>query len=402
MSKGANTPVPRTPVRLALHWRHGPGVPDAWTAALLMTADGRVAPGGVVGGGRPAPGGGAVRHEGRGAGGDRTTESVHVDLPAVPAHVERVVLVALAGSGTFGAVPGLDVTVTDAAGHRELARYESRDTTTETAFVAGELYRRQGGWKFRAVGQGYAGGAGALAAAHGLAPGLLPAPSATAAPPPARPAPPSAPARPSAVTLTKAAPSVSLAKQGATTGTLHVNLNWQAPPPPRGWFARNAVPRPPLDLDLGALYEMADGTKGVVQALGNAFGDLRRPPWIHLDGDDRTGAVEGGENLTVNLDHTRDFRRVLVFVTIYEGAAGFAGLHATVTLRPQHGAPVTFSLDECDVPSPVCALALLTQGPDGLVVHREARYLVPGRASSPQRALDEAYGWGLRWTPGRK
>ncbi|NEE61502.1 TerD family protein, partial [Streptomyces sp. SID8455] len=82
--------------------------------------------GGVVGGGRPAPGGGAVRHEGRGAGGDRTTESVHVDLPAVPAHVERVVLVALAGSGTFGAVPGLDVTVTDAAGHRELARYESR------------------------------------------------------------------------------------------------------------------------------------------------------------------------------------------------------------------------------------------------------------------------------------
>ncbi|MGG7613857.1 TerD family protein, partial [Streptomyces sp. ZG43] len=211
-----------------------------------------------------------------------------------------------------------------------------------------------------------------------------------------------APARPAAVTLTKAAPSVSLAKQGATTGALHVNLNWQAPPAPRGWFARNAAPQAPLDLDLGALYELADGTKGVVQALGNAFGDLHRPPWIHLDGDDRTGAVATGENLTVNLDHTRDFRRVLVFVTIYEGAADFAGLHATVTLRPQHGAPVTFSLDECDVPSPVCALALLTQGPDGLVVHREARYPVPGRRSSPQRALDEAYGWGLRWTPGRK
>ncbi len=260
----------------------------------------------------------------------------------------------MVGNGTFGAVPGLDVTVTDAAGDRELARYESRDTTTETAFVAGELYRRQGGWKFRAVGQGYAGGATELAAA--------------------------------AVTLTKAAPSVSLTKQGATTGALHVNLNWQAP----------------LDLDLGALYELADGTKGVVQALGNAFGDLHRPPWVHLDGDDRTGAVAAGENLTVNLDHTRDFRRVLVFVTLYEGAADFSGLHATVTMRTQHGAPVTFSLDECDVPSPVCALALLTQGPDGLVVHREARCLVPGRRSGPQRALDEAYGWGLRWTPGRK
>ncbi|WP_406707150.1 TerD domain-containing protein [Streptomyces albidoflavus] len=392
MSKGANTPVPQAPVRLRLHWRHGAGVPDARTAALLVTEDGRVAPDGVVGGDRPVPGG-AVRHEGRTVTGGRTAETLHVDLPAVPDRVERVVLLALVADGTFGAVPGLDVTVTDAAGDHELARYESRDTTTETAFVAGELYRRQGGWKFRAVGQGYAGGAAELAAAHGLSPGLLPAPRTPAAP---------APARPAAVTLTKAAPSVSLAKQGATTGALHVNLNWQAPPAPRGRFARNAAPQAPLDLDLGALYELADGTKGVVQALGNAFGDLGRPPWIHLDGDDRTGAVAAGENLTVNLDHTRDFRRVLVFVTIYEGAADFSGLHATVTLRPQYGAPVTFSLDECDVPSPVCALALLTQGPDGLVVRREARYLVPGRRSSPQRALDEAYGWGLRWTPGRK
>lgn len=371
-------------------------MPDARTAALLVTEDGRVAPDGVVGGDRPVPGG-AVRHEGRTVTGGRTAETLHVDLPALPDRVERVVLVALVADGTFGAVPGLDVTVTDAAGDHELARYESRDTTTETAFLAGELYRRQGGWKFRAVGQGYAGGAAELAAAHGLSPGLLPAPRTPAAPAPAQ-----APARPAAVTLTKAAPSVSLAKQGATTGALHVNLNWQAPPAPRGWFARNAAPQAPLDLDLGALYELADGTKGVVQALGNAFGDLGRPPWIHLDGDDRTGAVAAGENLTVNLDHTRDFRRVLVFVTIYEGAADFSGLHATVTLRPQHGAPVTFSLDECDVPSPVCALALLTQGPDGLVVRREARYLVPGRRSSAQRALDEAYGWGLRWTPGRK
>ncbi|SCD47668.1 tellurite resistance protein TerA [Streptomyces sp. IgraMP-1] len=392
MSKGANTPVPQAPVRLRLHWRHGAGVPDARTAALLVTEDGRVAPDGVVGGDRPVPGG-AVRHEGRTVTGGRTAETLHVDLPALPDRIERVVLVALVADGTFGEVPGLDVTVTDAAGDHELARYESRDTTTETAFVAGELYRRQGGWKFRAVGQGYAGGAAELAAAHGLSPGLLPAPRTPAAP---------APARPAAVTLTKAAPSVSLAKQGATTGALHVNLNWQAPPAPRGRFARNAAPQAPLDLDLGALYELADGTKGVVQALGNAFGDLGRPPWIHLDGDDRTGAVAAGENLTVNLDHTRDFRRVLVFVTIYEGAADFSGLHATVTLRPQYGAPVTFSLDECDVPSPVCALALLTQGPDGLVVRREARYLVPGRRSSPQRALDEAYGWGLRWTPGRK
>ncbi|MCO6705433.1 TerD family protein, partial [Streptomyces sp. CHA3] len=195
MSKGANTPVPQAPVRLRLHWRHGAGVPDAWTAALLVTGDGRVAPDGVVRGDRPVPGG-AVRHEGRTVTEGRTAESLHVDLPAVPAQVDRVVLVAVVGGGTFGALPGLDVTVTDAAGDQELARYESRDTTTETAFVAGELYRRQGGWKFRAVGQGYAGGAAELAAAHGLAPGLLPAPRTPAAPPPAPPPPPPPPRPP--------------------------------------------------------------------------------------------------------------------------------------------------------------------------------------------------------------
>ncbi len=207
------------------------------------------------------------------------------------------------------------------------------------------------------------------------------------------------------VTLTKAAPSVSLTKQGGTSGALRVNLNWETRKQFSGWgrkLGRAVAQHNDLDLDLCCLYELADGSKGVVQALGNAFGSLHRPPYIHLDGDDRTGAVESGENLTVNLDHLRDFRRILVFVTIYEGARSFADLHATVTLRPQNGAPVDFSLDECTVPSTVCALALITNTGNDLVVQREARYLVPERGVSPQRTIDRAYGWGMNWTPGRK
>ncbi|OUC89800.1 TerD family protein, partial [Streptomyces swartbergensis] len=219
------------------------------------------------------------------------------------------------------------------------------------------------------------------------------------------PAAPPEPVRLTKVTLTKAAPSVSLTKQGGTSGALHVNLNWQVRKQFSGWsskFGRPAAMHSDLDLDLCALYELTDGSKGVVQALGNAFGALHQPPYIHLDGDDRTGAVSTGENLTVNLDHKNDFRRILVFVTIYEGARSFADLNATVTLRPQHGAPVDFSLDECTVPSPVCALALITNTGGDLVVQREARYLVPERGVSPQRTVDYAYGWGMNWTPGRK
>ncbi|WP_443056779.1 TerD family protein, partial [Streptomyces sp. IBSBF 2390] len=215
-------------------------------------------------------------------------------------------------------------------------------------------------------------------------------------------APPSPPVRLSKVTLTKAAPSVSLAKQGGTSGNMRVNLNWQTRKQTQSWGGRWGARQSDIDLDLCALYELTDGRKGVVQALGNAFGSLRHPPYIHLDGDDRTGAVASGENLTVNLDRTRDFRRILVFVTIYEGASSFADLHATVTLQPQHGAPIDFSLDECTVPSTVCALALITNTGGDLVVQREARYLVPDRGVSPQRTVDRAYGWGMNWTPGRK
>ena len=192
------------------------------------------------------------------------------------------------------------------------------------------------------------------------------------------------------MTLTKEAPSVSLTKQGGTSGAMRVNLNWQVQQAVLGLGQRSSA-RPiamhaDLDLDLCALYELADGRKGVVQALGNAFGALHQPPYIHLDGDDRTGAVSTGENLTINLDHAKDLRRILIFVTIYEGARSFAELHATVTLQPQHGAAIDFSLDECTVPSTVCALALITNNGGDLVVQREARYLVTRARQSARSA----------------
>src|SRR3546814_13790592 len=55
-----------------------------------------------------------------------------------------------------------------------------------------------------------------------------------------------------------------------------------------------------IDLDLGVLFEMQDGYKGVIQALGRSFGDFNQEPWISLSGDDRTGAVTGGETIRVN------------------------------------------------------------------------------------------------------
>lgn len=429
MLKGSNTPVPTAALRVELGWRTGPGVPDADASALLLVSGKVRSDADFVFYNQPAHSSGAVRHEGKRDAGGRVTDTLLVDLARVEPEIETLVLAASSDGGGFGQVPDLYIEVQDAAQGAPVARFDNPGATTETAFVLGEFYRRKGAWKFRAVGQGYSSGLEGLATDYGItvdepqqaapAPAPVTAPAPPAAPPPAaytpppmpRSAPPPPPAAPPApvrltkVTLTKASPSVSLTKQGGTSGALHVNLNWEVRKQFSGWsgkFGRPTAMHSDLDLDLCALYELDDGSKGVVQALGNSFGALHQPPYIHLDGDDRTGAVSTGENLTVNLDHKNAFRRILVFVTIYEGARSFADLNASVTLRPQHGAPIEFSLDECTVPSLVCALALITNTGGDLIVQREARYLVPDRGVSPQRTVDHAYGWGMNWTPGRK
>ncbi|MGV9285794.1 TerD family protein [Streptomyces sp. NPDC003719] len=96
-----------------------------------------------------------------------------VDLDAVPDAVHRVsVLLALAAAGgagpsRFGAVaaPFVAVTGLDGTG---VASYTLTGLEAESAVVALELYRRQGAWKVRAVGQGYAGGLAELLADQGL------------------------------------------------------------------------------------------------------------------------------------------------------------------------------------------------------------------------------------------
>lgn len=207
---------------------------------------------------------------------------------------------------------------------------------------------------------------------------------------------PKQPASNGPVVLTKAAPSVSLEKSGG--GQLRVNLNWNPrPDPPQGFFRRAA---PPLDLDLGCLYEFVDGAKGVVQALGNAFSAVDRTTGatvIRLDRDDRSGAAAGGENLFIDLAHLERIRRVLVFALIYEGAANWAAADGVATLYPAGGPSVTIRLDDPRDGARICAIAALEPRGGAVQVRREVNYINGG-----QRALDEAYGWGLRWTAGRK
>jgi len=92
----------------------------------------------------------------------------------VPADVQKAVFAvtiydAEARKQNFGMVSNAYIRIVNEDNNSEIARYDlSEDASTETAMVFGELYRHNGEWKFKAVGQGFAGGLKALAAQHGV------------------------------------------------------------------------------------------------------------------------------------------------------------------------------------------------------------------------------------------
>jgi len=119
---------------------------------------------------------GAIQHMGdntTGAG-DGDDETVKVELSKVPADVDKVVFAVTIHEAdirkqNFGQVNHAFIRVINENGGQEIARYDlSEDASIETAMIFGEIYRVDGDWKFKAVGQGFAGGLGALASSFGV------------------------------------------------------------------------------------------------------------------------------------------------------------------------------------------------------------------------------------------
>lgn len=192
---------------------------------------------------------------------------------------------------------------------------------------------------------------------------------------------------------------VSLKKgSGTGLGEILVNLNWNAKPAGKGFFASLfGSGSSGIDLDLGCLFEMKDGRKGVVQALGNCFGSLSQPPYISLDGDDRTGAVATGENLRINGNRISELKRILVYTFIYEGVANWQQADATVTIKYPGAEDLVVRMDTYNSSNGMCGLALLENVNDETFSVEKIVQFYPGH-----RQLDEAFGWGLRWVAGRK
>lgn len=119
---------------------------------------------------------GSVEHTGdnRDGAGDGDDEAIKVDLSRVPADVDKIAFTvtihdAESRRQNFGQVSNSFIRIINEASSSEIVRYDlAEDASTETAMIFAELYRHNNEWKFRAVGQGYAGGLRALANGYGM------------------------------------------------------------------------------------------------------------------------------------------------------------------------------------------------------------------------------------------
>ncbi len=274
-------------------------------SGLLLTTDGKVRSDDDFVFYNQPTGPGVTHRSGAGGGGDAIT----VDTAAVPPDIDKIVVTAsLDAPGATFAGTEPTATVRGADDGAVIATFTPPQLGAETALVVVEVYRRGGGWKVRAVGQGYANGLAGIATDFGVtveepaAPAAPAAPPVTQAPPPTGPAaqmapPPMPTAPPSSgkINLDKGRVSlqknqtVSLVKGGQPVlSSVKMGLGWE--PAFRG---------ADIDLDASVIAFGVDRKKidacffGKLAILNGA---------IQHSGDNLTG--EGGgddESITVHL-----------------------------------------------------------------------------------------------------
>lgn len=410
LTPGANAGIPDCGrILVAVGWdpKSRPGM-EIDASAFMIGADGKVPNDGhfVFYGSQASPDG-SVRFIPSPAD-QSDVQAFEVDPAKVGSTVESIDVCVTIHEGqsrgqSFGGLKGVFARLVELSSGQEIARFDLQTAgMKETAITLAKVYRRNGQWKIRAVGQGFAGGLAPLARQYGVdvADETPPAPAAqegpAASPPP--PAPAAKPVSLTKVTLEKRGQSVSLEKKRDDGfGEIVFNLNWNQRREKKAGFLGGLLGgNKGIDLDLGCLWELEDGYKGVIQALGEAWGEYRSEPFIRHAGDDRTGAMSQGENIRINGDQITKIKRILVFAFIYEGVPNWAAADGVATVKIPGQPDIEVRLDNPASGQGMCAIAVIETDRGKLKVTKEERYFC-GHLD-----MDKAYRWGLRWVAGSK
>ena len=311
-----------------------------------------------------------------------------IDLAGIPEGIRRLVFVAtLDGPGAMRqAGPGRFEIGARGASPAAVFAFQGSQFEGEKALMIAELYIKGPApdreWRLAAVGQGFAGGLAALLKHFG---GEVLEEE--------KPSPPPPKVNLGKLTLEKRGDSQRLSlDKGDSAPPMHINLNWQHPKAKGlgGLLGGNRS----ADLDLGCMFELKDGMKGVIQPLGNRFGSKSQPPYIHLDQDDRSGASAGGENMYIFRPAL--LKRCVVFALVYEGSRNFTEVEGRVVIKDGRGTEITVFMDAPDARRTFCAVCALEAAGSELQIRKEERYF------SDHEDCDRHYGFGFRWVAGRK
>ncbi len=157
LTKGANAPVPAGMIVTTIAFDHAPPGLDVDLSAYLLGADGRVrGDADMVFYGNAADADGSVRF-------DKASGRFTIDTDAVPAAIDRIAFCVVVDGGAAAALGAITLSVAGGPSYRH-----ATDGQPEAAIIVGELYRRGGAWKLRAIGQGFAGGLAPLARSYGI------------------------------------------------------------------------------------------------------------------------------------------------------------------------------------------------------------------------------------------
>ena len=320
--------------------------------------------------------------------------SFRIHTKQLPPEIVKIAFaITINGNANFSRAARLDIVVKD------IARYSpDLANMTEKALILGEVYKRNGQWKFRAVGQGFNGGLGPLATRYGVdVEKDEPAP------------PPKLSLR--KITLEKKGDShtISLKKED-TNQEITINLNWDAKPPSKkGFFGSVFGASGAIDLDLGVFWELTNGYKSCIDGMQFTRGQggprtrLTKQgcyvdkPWVWHCGDDRSGMVSSGESILVNPKGFGDLKRLIIYCFIYKGVAKWAQTNAVVTVKVPGNPDIEVELGKQDDTRNFCAIA----GIDFLGTNqlKVTKYITFHKNHS---YCDRTYAWGMKWGTGRK
>lgn len=310
---------------------------------------------------------------GQGAG----QENFQINLDKLPSSIRKLVFTATVdGAETMSQISRGQLQIVDRNTEVAVFEFSGSDFKDERAIIIGEIYLKDI-WRFAAVGQGFNGGLSALLKHFGGEETVEESTQNSNA---------ETSKRATTVKLEKSGDShkVNLAKNSQEL-LVHVNLNWDAKS--GGGFFSKLTGKP--DLDLGCMYQLANGEIGVIQPLGGNFGSKTTKPFILLDKDDRSGAASDGENMYLYQPST--LKRVMFFALLYQGATDFRSVSGRMFFKIGNGDLVTLDLNNPSSNTRLCAAAMITNENRQIAISKEERYF------AGHQQADAFYGFGFNW-----